>query len=51
MQFDEAEKLKKQWEASGNQPCDHPRKEKEHYLGSATGDEICTTCGKSFWRG
>lgn len=27
-------------------PCDHPKTEKEYYLGSDTGDKVCTTCGR-----
>ena len=34
---------------SGNHDgCLHPRTEKEFYLGSATGDVSCTTCGESW---
>jgi transposase-like protein len=45
MQLEKAKKLEKAW---GKQPCDHPDIEKEYYLGSDTGDYVCTTCGKSF---
>ena len=51
MQFDEAERLRKEWERKGNPPCNHDGLEPEYYLGSDTGDEICTCCGKAFWQG
>lgn len=44
MQTKEAEKLRRAW---GNKPCDHTNLDKEYYLGSATGDYVCVTCGKS----
>jgi hypothetical protein len=43
MQHEKAQRLRKQW---GNEPCDHPSTEKEYYLGSDTGDKVCTTCGR-----
>ena len=46
MQLSEATALHKSW---GNRPCSHPRLEKEYYLGMATGDYVCTTCGQSGW--
>ena len=46
MQMDEALRLQKEW---GNKPCDHPYLEKEYYLGSSTGDWVCTTCGQVGW--
>ncbi len=42
MQFDEAMRRRKAW---GDKPCNHPKTEKEYYLGAATGDYVCTTCG------
>jgi hypothetical protein len=47
MQMEEAARLQKLWEAKGNPPCDHPNTGKEFYLGSRTGDRVCTTCGKN----
>ena len=44
MQFEKAQQLKKAW---GNKPCDHPRTEKEYYLGSDTGDHVCLQCGRA----
>ena len=44
MQLKKAQELKKRW---GNKPCDHSSLEKEYYLGTATGDYICTDCGES----
>ncbi|MGF9740073.1 hypothetical protein ABEX38_21935 [Priestia megaterium] len=44
MQYDEGLELQKAW---GDKPCSHPVVVKEYYLGSSTGDRICTTCGRS----
>lgn len=42
----EAEELRKAWKEKGNPPCDHPGyPEKEYYLGTSTGDRVCTICG------
>ena len=46
MQSEEAKELRSKW---GNKPCNHPALEKEYYLGSATGDYACNTCGESRW--
>lgn len=46
MQASESMALMKAWEQKGNPPCDHPKIEKEYYLGSSTGDFVCTTCGR-----
>ena len=51
MQASKAAQLQQAWNAKGNPPCDHPRVEKEYYLGTATGDEVCTTCGVAALRG
>lgn len=48
MQSEEAAKLRQQWQANGNAPCEHPKTEKEYYLGTATGDRACTTCGADY---
>lgn len=48
MQMDDAEKLRAEWEAKGNPPCEHPQIVREFYRGTATGDKVCTTCGKVF---
>lgn len=47
MQMKEAARLRKAW---GQKPCDHPRIEKEYYLGSHTGDEVCAQCGREILR-
>lgn len=44
MQYEEGAELRKEW---GDKPCSHPTIVKEYYLGSNTGDYICTTCGTS----
>ncbi|AEG81675.1 hypothetical protein CULC809_01142 [Corynebacterium ulcerans 809] len=45
MKHEEAIALEKAWNKKGNPPCNHPHFRKEIYLGSKTGDEVCTTCG------
>lgn len=47
MQLKEAQKIRKQW---GDKPCtlENHSLEKEYYLGSDTGDYVCTICGRSF---
>jgi hypothetical protein len=44
MQMSEAAKLQEAW---GDKPCNHPSSEREYYLGSHTGDDVCTQCGRS----
>ena len=51
MQVEKAERIRRQWEAKGNLPCNHPAVEREHYLGADTGDDVCTTCGRAAMRG
>jgi hypothetical protein len=46
MQMDDALRLRTAWIEKGNPPCDHPHVDKEYYLGSSTGDWVCTTCGR-----
>lgn len=46
MQNREALRLQEQ---HGDKQCDHPGLEKEFYNGMATGDYVCTTCGKAGW--
>ncbi len=43
MQLEKAKNLREQW---GDKHCDHPSTEKEYFLGSDTGDKVCSTCGK-----
>lgn len=48
MQMSEAAELRKAWKEKGNPPCDHPGyPDKEYYLGTSTGDRVCTICGYS----
>jgi hypothetical protein len=49
MQSDDARQLREEWARKGNSPCDHPELDKEYYLGSGTGDYVCTTCGRAGW--
>ena len=51
MQVEQAERIRRQWEAKGNLPCNHPAVESEHYLGADTGDDVCTTCDRAAMRG
>lgn len=46
MQMKEAAESRERW---GGKPCDHPNLDKEYELGTATGDYVCTTCGKAGW--
>lgn len=48
LQMKEAQELRKEWERKGKPPCKHEKLEKEYYLGTQTGDKICTTCGETF---
>ena len=48
MQASKGAELRRAWEAKGNQPCKHPETDKEYYLGSDSGDRVCTTCGAIF---
>lgn len=43
MQHEKAKSIRKSW---GNKACNHPKVEKEYYLGTQTGDKVCTTCGR-----
>jgi len=47
MQTDRAEELQEKWLKRGSPQCSHEHIEKEYYLGSDTGDYVCTTCGAS----
>ena len=51
MQLAQAAALRRDWEAKGNPPCEHPGVEKEYQLVADTGDEVCTTCGACGPRG
>ena len=46
IQTTEAADLREQW---GDRPCSHPALTKEYGLGMATGDYVCTTCGRAGW--
>lgn len=46
----EAQKLREDWAARGNPPCEHAEIVRErHDLGASTSDYVCTTCGKTWW--
>lgn len=45
MQFNDADKLRESKNGSG---CKHTRIEKEYYLGTHTGDYVCSSCGKNY---
>jgi hypothetical protein len=48
VQMDDVRHIRDRWEAAGSQSCEHQDVEKEYYLGSQTGDFVCTRCGKTF---
>jgi len=39
------------WVKAGEPECSHENYEREHYLGSGTGDYLCLDCGESWARG
>jgi hypothetical protein len=47
MQSKRAEALRREW---GDKPCEHPDFDREYYLGTETGDYVCTRCGEAFTR-
>jgi hypothetical protein len=44
MEHEKVERLRKDW---ADRKCDHPNIESEYRLGKATGNMVCTVCGKS----
>ncbi len=46
MDMDQASQLRRLWEAKGTPPCEHRETEKEYGAGAATGDYVCSDCGK-----
>lgn len=45
MQYEKAKDLRR-W--NNGKLCSHDEIDKEYYLGSQTGDYVCTSCGKTF---
>ena len=45
MEYLVAQKLKDLW---GKKPCDHPRLEKEFYVGAFLINYVCIKCGQEF---
>jgi hypothetical protein len=45
MEYIAAQKQKDLW---GKKPCDHPRLEKEYYVGAFLVNYVCTQCGIEF---
>jgi hypothetical protein len=45
MEYLVVQKVKEAW---GKKPCDHPRLEKEFYVGAFLINWVCTQCGKEF---
>jgi hypothetical protein len=45
MQFEKANRLNKEKDEA---LCKHEKIEKEYYLGTQTGDYVCSSCGKIF---
>ena len=44
MQMEKAAELRRKW---GDKPCEHPSLSKEYFLGTGTGDYVCTQCGEA----
>jgi hypothetical protein len=44
MQMKEAYRRQREW---GERACTHPGVEREFYLGSHTGDYVCSVCGRA----
>ena len=51
MQLENARMSRAGWTAKGSPACDHPMVDCVYYLTADTGDEACTTCGKTGYRG
>jgi hypothetical protein len=51
VQTAELTRLREEWKAKGDRPCDHPRVSTEFYLGARTGDVGCLICGVSWAKG
>ncbi|RQW91979.1 hypothetical protein DKL51_20015 [Micromonospora globispora] len=51
MQINEAARRRERWRQAGSPPCAHEQHEREYYLGSDTGDNVCTDCGAIWTRG
>jgi len=45
VQMKDAENLQRTHQGA---PCQHPKLDKEYYLGAQTGDYVCTKCGQEF---
>lgn len=48
MDVKEAMQLREKWDGS---KCEHLQLEKEYFNGMATGDKVCTNCGKAVYPG
>lgn len=46
MQAEEEKALRQAWIKKGSPLCDHSKLAREYYLGSNTGDYVCTICGE-----
>lgn len=45
MQNEKAQNLRNNW---NGKPCKHTKLEKEYFLGSDSGDYVCSQCGEVF---
>jgi hypothetical protein len=45
MEYYSAQKIKESW---GRKHCDHPRLEKEYYVGAFLINYVCVQCGEEF---
>ena len=46
MEQKDAHELRIKWLKLGNKTCNHPDIVKEFWVGSPTGDYVCTQCGE-----
>ena len=51
MQLENPRMLREIWTTRGSPACDHPLVDRVYYLAADTGDEACTTCSKTGYRG
>ena len=50
IQVDKVQEIRRRWEEAGRPVCTHQDREREYYLGSDTGDDVCLKCGKTLPR-
>lgn len=50
VQFEDANRIEREWIANGSPYCEHPSLDKEYSLGMDSGDRRCLNCGDTFTR-